>query len=561
MCVAMVLARAPPVRLAAGPVRVPLTSAVPRAFSSSSSSVSSSSAACDARPRQILRRPAGSSRYVFFGSPDLSTLTQLSSTLLERTVLPEDPRTCRRRERFFFNDVRKKKKKTAPRFLSLSSFLTLFLPSFRPLPLLSNDRHRRPLFPSAASSSSSPTRTRATLDGGGGNNNERKLDEKGSTSSSSSSIGGSSSSGGKEEEEDEEEEFSPEPDAAAFANLVVLAACVTALGALTGVDPWATLFPASSDPSATPASQALALGLAASPAYALSLLAARSLVCEGSIWWAEVEGQGALSRLSWPRALAWASAVALADGAAMRGLVLPWLTRLVTAPGGDDVAEVARRAASDEILLKPAAELAAAGLFASPADALVAAGLGSPAMPFPMPSEWLLPVLALAAGAAGAALSCFEPPAGIRAGFRAGPEPAIGPTGERLLDSEGNQVMTMVLGAGIDVEEKPPEGSDAASTMRVSWITFFPFFFSFQGGGVWWWKGKRKKNHSLFSSSLSLSSLFSQNAHFALFSLFSCHQSSGDPLGLLGRRGRGGGRARRRWGGGKGERLDVCFSS
>ena len=223
--------------------------------------------------------------------------------------------------------------------------------------------------------------------------------------------------------------------------------------------------------------------------------------------------------------------------------------------------EVARRAASDEILLKPAAELAAAGLFASPADALVAAGLGSPAMPFPMPSEWLLPVLALAAGAAGAALSCFEPPAGIRAGFRAGPEPAIGPTGERLLDSEGNQVMTMVLGAGIDVEEKPPEGSDAASTMRVSWITFFPFFFSFQGGGVWWWKGKRKKNHSLFSSSLSLSSLFSQNAHFALFSLFSCHQSSGDPLGLLGRRGRGGGRARRRWGGGKGERLDVCFSS
>ena len=356
----------------------------------------------------------------------------------------------------------------------------------------SSPPNRPPLLPLSAPSSS--TRTRATLDGG------KREGEKGD----------------KNNEGGEEEDSGPEPDAAAFANLVVCAACVTALGALTGVDPWATLFPATdaSVTGATTVQQALGYGLAAAPLYVSFLLAARSLVCGGSLWWAEVEGQGALAGLPRLRALAWACAVALADGAAMRGLVLPWLSRLVTAPGGVDVAEVARRAASapDDVLLKSAADAAAAGLFASPSDALLAAGLGSPVMPFPMPASWLLPVLALAAGAAAAALSCFEPPAGIRAGFRATPEPVVGPAGDRLLDGDGNPRMKMVLGAGIDVYDRPPEGSDAASTMRVRGekILFvpFPLFFVFVcgGGGVSTSRSEKKKlAHIVLSLSLSFS--------------------------------------------------------
>ena len=283
--------------------------------------------------------------------------------------------------------------------------------------------------------------------------------------------------------------IAPEPDAAAFANLIVCGACVAALGFLAGVDPWATLFPASATAGAT----ALALGLAASPFHAAFLLLARSLACGGQLWWAEVEGQGALAELPAGRALAWACAVALADGAAMRGLVLPWISRLVTAPAGVDLAQVARRAAAlpaVEALLKPAADAdaaaaaataaaAASGALAaaspSGAAALLAAGLGSPVAPVPLPASWLLPVVALAAGAATAALACFEPPAGIRVGFTARPgepEPSEAeaerppPDGDGAGEGAGPGRAGLALSATVEVRERPPEGSNEAYTMR-----------------------------------------------------------------------------------------------
>ena len=348
----MILARASPLRLAG--VRGRPAPVTPRAFSSSARDDAAHAAACQRRRQIPLRRPAGCSRYAsiaLFLSLDALKRRRRSSLgcSLEVDKGWEMPGVAA--AACDDDDDERTKKRNTSRFPSSH--------------LLNYPKHSRPplLLSDLSSSSSSSTRTRATLDGGGGSSDRE--------------------SENKEEEDEEQEEFTPEPDAAAFANLVVCAACVAALGALTGVDPWATLFPA----SASASSQALAYGLAASPLYVAFLLSARSLVCEGSVWWAEVEGQGSLSKLPWYRALAWAYAVALADGAAMRGLVLPWLSRLVTSPGGVDIAEIARKAAEapDEVLLKSTADAAAAGCSPLPPTRSSPPVLGAQSCPSPCP--------------------------------------------------------------------------------------------------------------------------------------------------------------------------------
>ena len=180
----------------------------------------------------------------------------------------------------------------------------------------------------------------------------------------------------------------PEPDAAAFANVVVSVALVSAAGWVVGVDPWSMY-------GHGPLAPALLAGVACAPLltgfYGVVRLAL------GGVWWSELEGQGALATLSPPRVAAWSAAVALADGALVRGLVLALLSSTLTRPGGTLDAD-------------------ATG-WTTAADAAISGAAGSLVPLVALPPSWFAPALALATGAVAAAASCWEPLAPITAGF------------------------------------------------------------------------------------------------------------------------------------------------
>ena len=180
----------------------------------------------------------------------------------------------------------------------------------------------------------------------------------------------------------------PEPDAAAFANVVVSVALVSAAGWVAGVDPWSMY-------GHGPLAPALLAGVACAPLltgfYGVVRLAL------GGVWWSELEGQGALATLSPPRSAAWSAAVALADGALVRGLVPALLSSTLTRPGGTLDADPTG--------------------WTTAADAAISGAAGSLVPLVALPPSWFAPALALATGAVAAAASCWEPLAPITTGF------------------------------------------------------------------------------------------------------------------------------------------------
>lgn len=210
--------------------------------------------------------------------------------------------------------------------------------------------------------------------------------------------------GGRGSSETSESGDGAAPDQSAFSNAVVTTAAVWFFGFLFGVDPWAA---ARTEPLAASA----AIGLACGVPYALSLAAVRSLL--GGVWWAEVEGHGALGTLTPLRAFSFVAGVAWADTAAWRGFALAAARGLVEAPAGAPIgtagasgsASAAAASGADPLALWSASVQAAQ---AAAASASALAGTLTP--PTPLPAAWLAPFLALGVGAAAAAAACYEPP-------------------------------------------------------------------------------------------------------------------------------------------------------
>jgi len=200
------------------------------------------------------------------------------------------------------------------------------------------------------------------------------------------------------------------PDQSAFSNAVVTTFFVWAGGALFGLDPWAA---ARTEPLGA---SALA-GLACAVPYIGFLAAVRALL--GGVWWAEVEGHGALGALTPLRAFTFASGLAWSDTVAWRGLGLAAARKWVEAPAGAAAAAGAAGASSpaggDPLALWSASSQAAEAAAAS-----VASIAGTLAPPTPLPAAWLAPFLALGLGAAAAVAASYEPPGSFAVDSRAG---------------------------------------------------------------------------------------------------------------------------------------------